>query len=227
MASEVDVVVVGGGIIGCSIALELKARGGFDEVILLEKGPFLGDGTSTRNSYVIHAGIYYPQDSLKARFCVRGNREIYAFCERHAIPCLNTGKVILAFSQEEIPTLERLQGQGERNGVEGLRIVDVRDPASPREVGQLDRIGSAWCVDAVRHTVFVGVGGGVRAVNALNPQSPRVLASAPTGFAAKHLGWEWFFIGCTLAAVPGMLVLARFAPWRAHAFEPADGPPRP
>lgn len=56
---------------------------------------------------------------------------------------------------------------------------------------------------------------------------PRVLASAPTGFAAKHLGWEWFFIGCTLAAVPGMLVLARFAPWRAQAFEPAGRPTRP
>jgi PAT family beta-lactamase induction signal transducer AmpG len=56
---------------------------------------------------------------------------------------------------------------------------------------------------------------------------PRVLASAPTGFAAKHLGWEWFFIGCTLAAVPGMLVLARFAPWRAPAAEPTEGPNRP
>ena len=126
MLDAVDVVVVGGGIIGCSIALELRARGGFDEVILLERGPFLGDGTSSRNSYVIHAGIYYPQDSLKARFCVLGNRELYAFCERHAIPCLNTGKVILAFSQEEIPILERLQRQGESNGVEGLRILDER-----------------------------------------------------------------------------------------------------
>ena len=126
MENAVDVVVVGGGIIGCSIAMELKARGGFDEVILLEKGPFLGDGTSTRNSYVIHAGIYYPQDSLKARFCVPGNRELYAFCERHAIPCLNTGKVILASSREEIPILERLQRQGEFNGVEGLRILDEK-----------------------------------------------------------------------------------------------------
>jgi PAT family beta-lactamase induction signal transducer AmpG len=56
---------------------------------------------------------------------------------------------------------------------------------------------------------------------------PRVLAAAPTGFAAKHLGWEWFFILCTLAAVPGMLVLARFAPWRAMVLGPADGPARP
>jgi L-2-hydroxyglutarate oxidase LhgO len=122
----VDVVVVGGGIIGCSIAMELAARRGFDEVILLEKGPFLGDGTSTRNSYVIHAGIYYPQGSLKARFCVPGNRELYAFCERHEIPCLNTGKVVLAFSRQELAILGRLLRQGELNGVEGLRILDER-----------------------------------------------------------------------------------------------------
>jgi len=55
---------------------------------------------------------------------------------------------------------------------------------------------------------------------------PRVAASAPTGFAAKHMGWEWFFILCTLAAVPGLLVLARFAPWRAQASEPAGGSTR-
>jgi L-2-hydroxyglutarate oxidase LhgO len=126
MENAADVVIVGGGIIGCSIALELTCRGGFEEVILLEKGPFLGDGTSTRNSYVLHAGIYYPQDSWKAKFCVPGNRELYAFCQKHRIPCLNTGKVILAFSRNEIPTLERLQRQGELNGVEGLRILDKK-----------------------------------------------------------------------------------------------------
>jgi len=126
MESAADVVVVGGGIIGCSIALELMSRKGFNEVILLEKGPYLGDGTSTRNSYVIHAGIYYPQDSWKARFCVPGNRELYAYCEKHRIPCVNTGKVILAFSPEEIPILEGLQRQGELNGVEGLRILDKK-----------------------------------------------------------------------------------------------------
>jgi L-2-hydroxyglutarate oxidase LhgO len=124
MEGVVDVVVVGGGIIGCSVAMEIASRGGFDDVILLEKGPFLGDGTSTRNSYVIHAGIYYPEDSWKAKFCVPGNRALYAFCEQHRIPCLNTGKVILAFSKEEIPVLERLRRQGELNGVEGLTILD-------------------------------------------------------------------------------------------------------
>ncbi len=126
MEGAVDVVVVGGGIVGCSIAMELTARGVFKDVILMEKGPFLGDGTSTRNSYVIHAGIYYPRDSWKAKFCVAGNRALYAFCGRYGIPCVNTGKVILAFSAAEMPILERLRRQGELNGAEGLTLIDAR-----------------------------------------------------------------------------------------------------
>jgi len=143
MEGAVDVVIVGGGIVGCSIAKELMSRGCFREVILLEKGSYLGDGTSTRNSYVIHAGIHYPQDSLKARFCVQGNRELYAFCARRRIPCVKTGKVILAFSQEEIPILEGIRRQGELNGVEGLKILDER---GLREREPSIRAAGALCV---------------------------------------------------------------------------------
>jgi L-2-hydroxyglutarate oxidase LhgO len=124
MEDTVDVVVVGGGIVGCSVALELASRNLFSNIFLFERGPFLGDGTSTRNSYVIHAGIYYPEDSLKARFCVEGNRLQYEFCSRHGIPCEKTGKVIVAMSPEEVPTLETLLEQGQRNGAPGLRILD-------------------------------------------------------------------------------------------------------
>ena len=120
----VDIVIVGGGIIGCSVAMDLSSRGLFDTVFLLEKGQYLGNGTSTRNSYVIHAGIYYPEGSLKARFCGEGNRETYGFCEQHDIPHLQTGKLIMATAPEEIPILERLLGQGKNNGVEGLRILE-------------------------------------------------------------------------------------------------------
>jgi len=127
MEEIVDVVVVGGGIIGCSVALELVSRKTFGEVFLIERGHFLGDGTSTRNSYIIHAGIYYPEDSLKARFCVEGNRETYAFCKKHRIPFLRTGKVIVAPEQKDVPKLEQLLEQGQKNHVPGLRILDRRE----------------------------------------------------------------------------------------------------
>ncbi len=123
----VDVVVIGGGVIGCSIALELASRKVFKDIFLFERGAYLGDGTSTRNSYVIHAGIYYPEDSLKAKFCVAGNRDLYAFCEQHRIPCQNTGKIIIASKAEEIPMIEKLLKQGELNGAEGLRILEKKE----------------------------------------------------------------------------------------------------
>jgi len=127
MHETVDVVVVGGGIVGCSIALELACRRVFPEVFLLERGPFLGDGTSTRNSYVLHAGLYYPEGSLKARFCVEGNRLHYAFCRSHGVPCRNTGKLVVALRPEELPSLEALMAQGQRSGAPGLRLLDRRE----------------------------------------------------------------------------------------------------
>jgi L-2-hydroxyglutarate oxidase LhgO len=89
-----DVVIVGGGIIGCTVALELASKQRYPSILLLEKSPYLGDGMSTRNSHVIHAGIYYPPGSMKARFCVEGNRLTYEFCEKHNIACSNTGKLV-------------------------------------------------------------------------------------------------------------------------------------
>jgi L-2-hydroxyglutarate oxidase LhgO len=119
-----DVVILGGGIVGCSIALELSMRKRFPDIFLLERGPYLGDGTSTRNSYVIHAGFHYPEDSLKAKFCVVGNREHYRFCGQYRIPFLKTGKLTVALRDAEVPVLDRLLRQGVRNGVEGLSILD-------------------------------------------------------------------------------------------------------
>ena len=142
MDDHVDVVVIGGGIVGCSIALEIAGRAGAGEVFLFEKGPYLGDGTSTRNSYVIHAGIYYPEDSLKARFCVEGKHALYAFCERNRIPCVRTGKVIVAEDAAHLPELEQLLDQGRRNGVDDLSLLDgkalrAREPAIRAEAALL------------------------------------------------------------------------------------------
>jgi len=124
MENQADVVVIGGGIVGCAIALELSRRKRFQDVFLLERGAYLGDGTSTRNSYVLHAGFHYAANSLKARFCLEGNREQVRFCERYGISVRRTGKLTVALQDSDLPVLERLCTQGENNGVEGLRILD-------------------------------------------------------------------------------------------------------
>lgn len=125
-----DVVVIGGGIVGCSIAFEVAGRHPDRSVFLLERGPYLGDGTSTRNSYVLHAGIYYPEDSLKARFCVAGNSGLAEFCTRYRIAWQRTGKLVFARTAEQVPVLEALWRQAQRNGVEATDILDAEALAS-------------------------------------------------------------------------------------------------
>lgn len=116
-----SVVVIGGGIVGCHISY-LLAKEGFD-VFLLEKEKALGEHTSTRNSGVIHSGIYYPKDSLKARLCLRGRHLTYEFLDKHNIPYRKCGKIIVALIDSELKKLEELKRQGEENGVENLRLL--------------------------------------------------------------------------------------------------------
>jgi len=116
-----NVVIIGGGVVGCAIARELSAN--TTDVFLLEQMPKLGMATSTRNSGVIHSGIYYPPGSLKAQFCVEGNRLTKEFCARHQVPHRNCGKLVVASHDSEIAELRKLEANGQANGVEGLRIV--------------------------------------------------------------------------------------------------------
>ncbi len=117
-----SVVIIGGGIVGCHIAYRLVNEG--REVFLLEKERALGEHTSTRNSGVIHGGMYYPHGSLRARLCVRGRHLTYEFLRKHTIPHSKCGKVIVALNPEELKSLERLKDLGESNGVENLNLVD-------------------------------------------------------------------------------------------------------
>jgi glycerol-3-phosphate dehydrogenase len=117
-----NVVIVGGGVVGVAIALEASAV--WEDVFLLEAMPKLGMGASSRNSGVIHSGIYYTPGSLKARMCMEGNRLLYEFAAAHNIPHRHSGKLVVATSEAEIGDLESLAANGRKNGVEGLCIVD-------------------------------------------------------------------------------------------------------
>src|SRR5882672_3810887 len=120
-AETANIVVIGGGVVGTAITAEISRH--YDDVFLLEAAPRLGMGTSTRNSGVIHAGIYYKPGSLKAFHCVRGSGMLYEFCAAHNVPHERTGKLIVADSEDQVPLLEDLKRRGDENGVEGLEIV--------------------------------------------------------------------------------------------------------
>jgi glycerol-3-phosphate dehydrogenase len=117
-----NIVIIGGGVVGCAVARAVSRR--WSDVFLVEQMPRFGMGASTRNSGVIHSGIYYPPGSLKARFCVEGNRMMYEFCAAHQIPHRNCGKLVIAHDTKQEVELERLAANGRANGVSGLRIVD-------------------------------------------------------------------------------------------------------
>lgn len=119
---EVDLVIVGGGLVGLACA-RATARPG-RTVCVLERHTRLGTETSTHNSGVIHAGIYYPRDSLKARLCVEGRDALYRFCETHQVPHRRCGKLIVAGPEEDDTRLQELLARGLANEVRDLELVD-------------------------------------------------------------------------------------------------------
>jgi L-2-hydroxyglutarate oxidase LhgO len=129
---HVDVAVIGAGVTGLASARAIAQRG--QSVVVLERHPRPGQDTSTHNSGVIHAGMYYPTGSLKARLCVDGRRRLYEFCANQHVPHRKCGKLIVAHDDGELRALEALKARGDANGVEGLAIVDrsfivAREPA--------------------------------------------------------------------------------------------------
>src|SRR5947209_12703692 len=115
---RLDAVVIGAGVVGLAVARALAVRG--REVVILESESAIGTGTSSRNSEVIHAGIYYPTGSAKARFCVAGREALYAYCAERAIPHRRCGKLIVATRDAQEPALAAILAQAEANGVHDL-----------------------------------------------------------------------------------------------------------
>ncbi|MCO1602127.1 NAD(P)/FAD-dependent oxidoreductase [Desulfosporosinus nitroreducens] len=121
---KVEILIIGAGVVGLAIAAELSKQFDDGSVVLLERHSKFGQETSSRNSEVIHAGIYYPTGSLKAKLCVEGNQKLYQFCQEWEIPHKRIGKLIIARNEEEIPALESILTQGRKNGVNDLELLD-------------------------------------------------------------------------------------------------------
>jgi L-2-hydroxyglutarate oxidase LhgO len=122
---SIECVVVGAGVVGLAIARRLALAG--REVLVLEREDAIGTITSSRNSEVIHAGIYYPHDSLMARFCVSGRKMLYAYCIEHGVPHKNCGKLIVATSDAENDRLTSIREHAAQNGVDDLRMISATE----------------------------------------------------------------------------------------------------
>ena len=112
--------MIGAGVVGLAIGRALAQRG--LETLVLERESTIGTGTSSRNSEVIHAGIYYPKDSLKARFCVAGKHALYAYCASHQIAHRRCGKLIVATQADQLDTLHAIKEKAVANDVDDLRF---------------------------------------------------------------------------------------------------------
>jgi len=122
---SVDCIVVGAGVVGLAVARALALAG--REVVILDAAEGIGTETSSRNSEVIHAGIYYPAGSFMARFCVAGRKALYAYCAAKGVPHANCGKLIVATNAEEDAMLAGIKRRAEVNGVEGMRVLTVAE----------------------------------------------------------------------------------------------------
>jgi L-2-hydroxyglutarate oxidase len=127
MTEQYDLVVIGGGIVGLSVARETTLRFPRMRVAVFEKEARVGSHQSGHNSGVIHSGVYYKPGSMKARACVAGAAAMVEFCREHGVPFHVCGKVIVATSQDELPRLQDLLERGRANGVGGLRMLGLEE----------------------------------------------------------------------------------------------------
>ncbi len=121
-SADIDCLIIGAGVVGLAIARQLALGG--RETLVLEANKSIGQGISSRNSEVIHAGIYYPKDSLKAQFCLAGRKALYEFCQSHKIPHQRCGKLLVAASPDQLDQVLAIQAKAKANGVDDLTLID-------------------------------------------------------------------------------------------------------
>ncbi|MGM9480633.1 NAD(P)/FAD-dependent oxidoreductase [Roseateles sp. NT4] len=181
---QVDIAVIGAGVVGLAIARELALRG--REVVVIEAAGAIGTGISSRNSEVIHAGLYYPAGSLKARLCVRGKQLLYDYCVARGIAHRHCGKLVVATREEDLPRLEKIVAGGAANGVADLRLLNraetlALEPALNAAGALLSP--SSGIVDS--HGLMTSL-----LADAENAGATLALASPVTGGVSEGQGWR-------------------------------------
>jgi len=136
---KIEILIIGAGVVGLAIAERLSAN---HEVIVVEQEESFGRHTSSRNSEVIHSGIYYEPGSLKAKLCVLGNSMLYEFLKKEELPYWNCGKYVIATCAEEVPIIENIMANGMRNGVEGMKFVEGEEVRANSP--QIKAIAGLW-----------------------------------------------------------------------------------
>jgi L-2-hydroxyglutarate oxidase LhgO len=199
MTETADCIVVGAGVIGLAVARRLALAG--REVVILEAADAVGTETSSRNSEVVHAGIYYPTASLKARLCVAGKEALYAYCEARGVPHTRLGKLIIAADAREEPGLAALRAQAEANGVFDLEWLTARQAAALEPAVRCTAAllsPSTGIVDS--HAFMLSLLGEAEAAGAAIAYETPLLAACPDGdgLAIETGGAAPMRLGCRL-----------------------------
>jgi L-2-hydroxyglutarate oxidase LhgO len=144
-AVKIDVLIVGAGVIGCAVASRLSALPKFNgkTIVIAESGPRIAEGITARNSGVVHAGIYYPPSSLKAKTCVRGNQLLYEWADKRQVPVKNLGKLIVARGEKQVEGLEKIFTNAKESGAKDLAMIN-REQINKREP-TLQMDAAIWC----------------------------------------------------------------------------------
>lgn len=222
---QVEAVVIGAGIVGLAVARALALAG--REVIVLEAADAIGTEISSRNSEVIHAGIYYPTGSVRARFCVAGKRFLYDYCARAGIAHRRCAKLIVATSKDEIATLIKIKAQADANDVRDLEMIDG---AAARAIEPQLRCEAALVSPSTgivdSHGLMLAFQGEAEAHGAMIAFNTRVARGRVTnqGFAIETDGPDPTRIGCRIlvnAAGLGAQTIAR----ALDGYDPALAPP--
>lgn len=226
---DADLLIIGGGIVGASTAMQVVARYPWLSVLLLEKEDRLAAHQSGHNSGVIHAGVYYAPGSLKAEFCRRGSAATYAFCAEHGLPAQRCGKLIVATNPIEVARLKDLHVRCQRNGLEP----EMLDRAAlrrlePRIVGEAAiRVAASGITDypaVTRKMAALAESGGARVllghrVDALREEADAVIAETARGaLRARHAIVCGGLMADRLAAMCGIDLDFRIVPFRGEYF---------